>query len=332
MLYHQSLRLENFTAFSEAEFEFVPGINVFIGENGTGKTHMMKVLFWSSGNHPESELDPLNILTFRKIFQATTKETIRHKSDKSRAYGTYGDKYWNILIPKDQPIVFVKKLEIEPNPKPVFIPAIDMMSHTKRFISTFDEYEIDFDLTHRDIVSKLLSPERRDADSQGSQIQRLLSEILGGEVSEEGERFYLSTPGGKLPMPLVAEGLRKIATLQQLIRNGWLQPGSTLFWDEPEANLSPIVRDELVRALLLLARSGVQIFLATHSYIILKELDLQKEEGDTVRFFALERHPDGTKVHPADDYVLLQPNKIAEQFDSIYDRELTRATGRKRAK
>ena len=43
--YHQSLRLRNFTAFAAAEFDFVPGVNVFVGENGTGKTHVMKALY-----------------------------------------------------------------------------------------------------------------------------------------------------------------------------------------------------------------------------------------------------------------------------------------------
>lgn len=38
----KSLKLENFTVFANAELEFSPGINVIIGENGTGKTHLLK--------------------------------------------------------------------------------------------------------------------------------------------------------------------------------------------------------------------------------------------------------------------------------------------------
>ena len=36
------IHLENFTAFKNLDVEFSPGINVFIGANGTGKTHIMK--------------------------------------------------------------------------------------------------------------------------------------------------------------------------------------------------------------------------------------------------------------------------------------------------
>jgi recombinational DNA repair ATPase RecF len=43
--YHEKLHLQNFTVFQDAEFSFVPGINVLVGANGTGKTHLMKVLF-----------------------------------------------------------------------------------------------------------------------------------------------------------------------------------------------------------------------------------------------------------------------------------------------
>ena len=39
---------------------------------------------------------------------------------------------------------------------------------------------------------------------------------------------------------LVAEGIRKMALLWQLVKNGTLEKGSVLFWDEPEANINPL--------------------------------------------------------------------------------------------
>ena len=39
------IKLENFTAFKDLEVEFSPGINAFIGANGTGKTHLMKACY-----------------------------------------------------------------------------------------------------------------------------------------------------------------------------------------------------------------------------------------------------------------------------------------------
>ena len=111
-----------------------------------------------------------------------------------------------------------------------------------------------------------------------------ISELLGGELEYEEStgRFYLVTRRrDDLPMPLVAEGLRKIATLVRLAQNGWLTPGTTLFWDEPEVNLNPLLMGEVVGAILSLARQGIQVFLATHSYVILKELDYAGESEQT---------------------------------------------------
>ena len=39
----RSLKVKNFTAFSEAQFDFVKGLNVIVGENATGKTHLLKL-------------------------------------------------------------------------------------------------------------------------------------------------------------------------------------------------------------------------------------------------------------------------------------------------
>lgn len=40
--------IENYTVFQSANFTFGDGINVLIGENGTGKTHLIKLLYSSS--------------------------------------------------------------------------------------------------------------------------------------------------------------------------------------------------------------------------------------------------------------------------------------------
>ena len=37
--------MKNFTVFDQLELDFSSGINVFVGVNGKGKTHIMKVLY-----------------------------------------------------------------------------------------------------------------------------------------------------------------------------------------------------------------------------------------------------------------------------------------------
>ncbi|MBM9612691.1 AAA family ATPase [Desulfobulbus rhabdoformis] len=40
-----SLTLKNFTVFQNEQFEFSPHLNVVIGENGTGKSHLLKLVY-----------------------------------------------------------------------------------------------------------------------------------------------------------------------------------------------------------------------------------------------------------------------------------------------
>lgn len=332
--YHKSLKLENFTAFREAEFEFVPGINVIIGENGTGKTHVLKALY-------AGQLSWLREESLERIFPGVFLVEDHYdlvsiefgNKYYSGIIGEYGKSEWYLdthISENDIDVWFYNEESLsEPDlGSPIFIPAVDMMGHTKGFISTFDNYKIDFDLTHREIVSLLLSPEKRELDEESKALVRSLSDCLGGTLELKGERFYLKTPNGSLPMPSVAEGLRKIATLIRLVQTGWLAPGSTLFWDEPEVNLNPKLMDEVVGAIIALARSGVQVIMATHSYVILKELDLQLKEGDSARFFSLSPSDNGTQVAAFDSFAELTPNAILDQYASLYDREIIRATGR----
>ena len=39
----QSLRIRDFTVFKGADLTFAPGLNVIVGANGTGKTHLLKL-------------------------------------------------------------------------------------------------------------------------------------------------------------------------------------------------------------------------------------------------------------------------------------------------
>ena len=62
--------------------------------------------------------------------------------------------------------------------------------------------------------------------------------------------------------------------LWKLIRNGLLEKGSVLLWDEPEANLNPELYPLVAGVLLKLQENGVQIFVATHSYNFAKYLEM----------------------------------------------------------
>jgi hypothetical protein len=205
-----------------------------------------------------------------------------------------------------------------------------MLSNAPGFRSLYSQREIHFEEVYADIVDRAYRPPLRGRpDPRRVHLLGLLQHAMDGKVHVKEEEFFLRNKRGNLEFTLLAEGLRKLGLLWLLIQNGTLLEGSVLFWDEPEANLNPSLFRRLIEILFELARGGVQIFLATHDYVILKELDLQKQGGDDLAFHSLYRDQESGELacHTANAYAGIHPNAIADAFASVYDREVKRSLG-----
>jgi len=78
--------------------------------------------------------------------------------------------------------------------------------------------------------------------------------------------------------------------------------------------------------LLGLADGGMQVFMATHDYLLASELSLQvehKRAETAARLFVLGRSEaqEGVGVEAASTFTALQNNPILEEFSAHYDRE-----------
>ena len=138
------------------------------------------------------------------------------------------------------------------------------------------------------------------------------------------DRFYLK-PGtqAKLEFNLVAEGLRKIALLWQLIKNGTLEKGSVLFWDEPEANINPKYIPVLAELLIMLETEGVQIFVSTHDYFLSKYIEVKRRQDSKLQYISLYKN-ENSKVlcEIAPEFELLEHNTIMDTFRQLYREEI----------
>ena len=127
-------------------------------------------------------------------------------------------------------------------------------------------------------------------------------------------------------MNLVAEGMRKFATLYKLLANGTLTPETTLFWDEPEANLNPALLKEMAIVLSDLAEAGFQIILATHSLFLMRELHiLAQKTKKPVRYFGLYASEEGdVRVERQEDLMQLQHvTALDAELTQTFDFEAT---------
>lgn len=345
------LHLRNFTVFEYESFDFEPGLNVIVGRNGAGKSQVLKLgyvivyeIFQALQSRKNDETGQRIIAEQRSfefmfdklknVFQPypfKVGELIRREAKVPESIiemvVTYPGGQVNSSMKFTQaasngplfmlPQEWNKDIDFAP---PVFIPAKEVL--TMGWLSSlYERREIPIDETYPDLLALLSGPPLRQP--KPSYIIEKLSQLIGGKVDEAGGRFYLNNPGQQgLEMNLVAEGMRKFATLYKLLANGTLTPETALFWDEPEANLNPALLKDMASILTDLAQAGFQIILATHSLFLMRELHiLAQQKKKPVRYFGLYAGEDGAvQVERQDDLMQLQhlvalDAELAQTFD-----------------
>ncbi len=322
------IKLENFTAFKDLEVEFSPGINALVGANGTGKTHLMKVCYaacdaFKADDIFKDELIGAFLPSGRRLGRLVKQPAM---SALASAAVCVGDREVSIVFDARRTST---KTHTGPPIASAYIPAKDMLANAPGFLPLYETREVHFEEVYRDILLRAYLPALREPiDEAHSRMLDSLENVIGGKVTVSGQEFFLSNEQGDLEFTLLAEGWRKLGLLWLLIRNGTLREGSVLFWDEPEANLNPKMFKVVIEVLLELQRAGVQVFFATHDYVILKELDLQMTEEDAVAFHSLYRDEEGEiACRTTGHYLDIRPNAIDEAFTDLYDRQIKRSFG-----
>ena len=197
--------------------------------------------------------------------------------------------------------------------------------HIQRDFFLYYERELPFDVTYVDILSKAGLPATRNVTLIATKVLDQIKAVIGGEVVYENDIFYMQRESGeKMPFALEASGYRKLGLLWKLLRNGLLETGSVLFWDEPENSLSPELVPILVDILLELSRNGVQIFIATHSEILASYFAVNREKGDLVMFTSLYKDGEQIKANSSDRFDLLEPNKLTAEPVKLYEKEIVK--------
>ena len=328
------IELERFTAFSKLALDLSPGINVLVGANGTGKTHIMKVCHaaceaYRKGDRFADMLTRVFLPSGRSIGrlvkrqQGSSKAIIRVFRGSFRVYLSFSSQTTSASSVKSTR----SRAWIDDPVESVYIPVKEMLSNAPGFRSLYETRELYFEEIYKDILDRAYIPILRGpTDPQRKHVLGILQGAIQGKVTVQREEFFLRNKHGNLEFTLLAEGIRKLGLLWLLLQNGSLQNRSLLLWDEPETNLNPRIFGVLMRVLLELQRIGVQVLLSTHDYVVLKELDLRRTDDDKIAFHSLYRDADTGELacRTTPHYVDIDPNAIADTFDDLYDREIDR--------
>lgn len=326
--------IENFTVFDKAMIPFNKGLNVLIGENGVGKTHIMKIAYAAcqAVKHDVSfsqkttmlfRPDQSNIgrlVNRKKDGNNTAKVIVESDAARISMLFTTKTRKW------DAEVKLKEKWEKQmPDLTSVFIPAKEILSNAWNLEAAVKMGNVEFDDTYLDIIAAAKIDISRGADTTvRKKYLEKLQQIVTGKVTVKDERFYLR-PGtqAQLEFNLVSEGLRKIALLWQLIKNGSLEKGAVLFWDEPEANINPKYIPVIAELLLMLESEGVQIFVSTHDYFLCKYIEVKRSCNSKVQYLSLYKDEVGNvRSEISSEFGLLEKNAIMETFRELYREEI----------
>ena len=317
----KSISIKNFTVFGDdfPLLKFSPGLNIIIGENATGKSHLMKLGYALAYSSVQAKTAPrqskdemgrivgdklLGVFGTDKLGRLVSRRPGRSRCEITIAMGQQPCDFSLAFSTNSQIAQITKLPQNYLSKKPVYFPTREMLSPYPGFVGACEENVLHFDDTYVDLAKAL-----GHAQTQGKRkdkAQKLmdpLEKAMQAKVIQRNDRFYLKhqqKSKGDLEIEFEAEGHRKLAMLTYLIANGQLdQAGNTLFWDEPETNMNARMLRVLAEAIIKLSVMGVQVMIATHSLFLLRELNmlnLQESGKENMKVIALARNEETGEV------------------------------------
>ena len=232
------IEIHNFTVFDELKTDLVPGINLFIGDNGTGKTHFLKLIYslMAGGHDPGAAISEVFLPHGRSL-----QRLIRKHGENGASVSIGNNRETFSIHITEKTLRGTARVSGTPrnDTKPVYIPAKEMLVNAPGFRSLYAGRETHFERVCFDIIDRAFLPRLKKIGAAEKKLADMLEKGMGGEITAKNEEFYLKSRTSDIEFTLVAEGIRKLAILWLLIENGSLDGKSLLCWDEPEANLNP---------------------------------------------------------------------------------------------
>ena len=288
------IKLDNFGPLSNIHWSALGKINLVIGGNGSGKTFLLKAIYsslrtleeYKRGNEQRSAAEILADKLYWTFQAEKIGDLVSKGADTPLSSAlTIDGNAFSYKFGKDTSKQ-ISSLENHVPPRAsnsVFLPAKEVLSlHQIILKSREQDKAFGFDDTYYDLAKAL-----RIATSKGNnfkefvQSRRQLEEkIVGGVVEYDlkSGRWQFVKGRYKFSIGVTAEGIKKIAILDTLLGNRYLDTHSVVLIDEPESALHPTAISQLLDIVAMLAERGIQFFMASHSYFVVKKLFLIAQE------------------------------------------------------
>lgn len=341
-------------AHSDLSLREIPSINVIVGKNDTGKTGLLKLLYsivkslevYSLKSKQsevifKKELSDKLLDTFmpRKnglgdLVQKGSKDKIDVNVTISGNNGKYKQPIYFSFGDRTEKSISTCIEHVDPitndRINALFVPAKEVLTaFTDIRNLRLNFYSAGFDDTYLDLINALDLPTTKGrVANELSMVNQTLEDLFEGKIEQTGlkdQPFIFKKGNQQFAMQQTAEGIKKIGILTTLITNRQLGKGTVLFMDEPETALHPDAIRQMVEMLVAMSKAGVQIFIASHSYFVIKQLsncakrdnlnvccwNLTKDEGKLVN----------NSFHDLIDGVL-PSNSIIDEALKMFDEEI----------
>ena len=287
------IKLHNFGPLAKLDWPELGPINLLIGGNGTGKTFILKALYsamrtleeYKRGDDQRAAAEILAEKLYWTFQPDKIGDLVTKGADGALSCIVKLDnRGFSYSFGKDT-TKQISTLENDVQPRSsnsIFLPAKEVLSlHQIILKSREQDKAFGFDDTYLDLARALRrSPKMGGNYAEFAGSRQSLEEILGGRVvyDEASGRWQFKKGNQKFPIGMTAEGIKKIAILDTLLGNRYLDTSSIVFIDEPESALHPVAVSKLLDIVAVLAELGIQFFLASHSYFVVKKLFLLAQE------------------------------------------------------
>ena len=287
------IKLDHFGPLSHVNWSALGKINLIIGGNGSGKTFLLKAIYCSlrtledykRGNEQRSASEILADKLYWTFQAEKIGDLVSKGADAPLSSTiTFENKNFSYSFGKDTSKQ-ISSIENHVPPRTsnsIFLPAKEVLSLHQIILKSREQDKVfGFDDTYFDLAKALnigTTKGRNIAEFAKSRSQ--LEGILGGviEYDEASGRWLFVKGRHKFPIGVTAEGIKKIAILDTLLGNRFLDTNSLVLIDEPESALHPTAISQLLDIIGMLAERGIQFFLASHSYFVVKKLYLMAQE------------------------------------------------------
>lgn len=319
-------------------------INLIIGGNGTGKTLLLKALYstlkslemYQRGNEPKSLAELLSekiYWTFQvgEIGELVRKQVQSSLSLKLSFSGETGEESIQYHFGKATSKT-IQALTNEVSPRSsnsIFIPPKEVLSIYNLILESRErDRSFGFDDTYLDLVKALQTPPTRGKNYvQFANSRKNLGTIIGGKITYDTQTKSWQFKQGhkKIPIGVTAEGIKKISILDTLLGNRYLDANSVIFIDEPESALHPGAISQLLEIMVALSEAGLQFFLASHSYFVIKKLSVLAQKKPVTTIMILSTDGEAWEISNLADG--LPENSIINESIRIYEEKLNLVLG-----